>query len=117
MTTVLVIGFDPRAIPGYDPTPVLAGLERGRARFRELAMDAHECLVDPAVGAVAAVTAALTARRYDCVVVGGGLRTSPEHLGLFEEVVDLVRVHAPTAGIAFSTAPDDCADAVRRRVP
>ncbi|ALE73961.1 MULTISPECIES: hypothetical protein [unclassified Pseudonocardia] len=117
MTTVLVIGFDPRTIPGYDPTPVLAGLERGRARFHELGLDAHECLVDPADGAVEAITAALTARRYDCVVVGGGLRSSPEHLRLFEEVVNLVRVHAPAAEIAFNTAPDDCADAVRRRIP
>ncbi|ANY08647.1 hypothetical protein [Pseudonocardia sp. HH130630-07] len=117
MTTVLVIGLDPVAIPGYDPAPVLAGLERSRARFRELGIEAHECLVAPGPAALPAIAAALRARRYDCVVVGGGIRGAPELLGLFEEVVNLAREHAPAAQIAFNTTPSDCADAVRRRIP
>lgn len=117
MTTALVIGFDPRTIPGFDPAPVLDGLARGRARYPELGIDAHEVLVDPAGDALAPITAALTARSYDCVVVGGGLRSSPEHLALFEEIVNLVHRHAPDAQIAFNRAPDDCAAAVRRRIP
>lgn len=60
------------------------------------------------------VTAALAARPWDCVVVGGGIRTPPEALELFELVVNLVRRHAPQAAIAFNTSPEDSADAAAR---
>ncbi|MEQ3552418.1 hypothetical protein WIS52_18240 [Pseudonocardia nematodicida] len=117
MTTVLVIGWDPVAFPEYDPTPVLRGLEHSRARFAALGIDAHDCLVAPGEGALPAITAALRARAYDCVVVGGGIRSDPDSLELFEEVVNLSRTHQPGAEIAFNSSPDGCAEAVLRRLP
>ncbi|MEJ8277924.1 hypothetical protein [Pseudonocardia spirodelae] len=116
MTTVLVIGFDPRAFTGHDPGPVLDGLAHSRARFRELGIDAREVLVDPADAPREAIAAALRADRYDCVLVGGGLRHSDEYLVLFEDVVNLVHRHAPDAEIAFNATPATCAEAVLRRV-
>ena len=113
MTTLLVIGFDPARIPGYDPAPVLAALERGRDGYRAAGIEATEVLVGPD-GELPRITAALTARRYDCVLVGGGLRTPPECLELFERVVNLVHRHAPGSAIAFGTSPVDGAEAALR---
>ncbi|RJQ68521.1 hypothetical protein D5S17_32020 [Pseudonocardiaceae bacterium YIM PH 21723] len=117
MTRVLVIGFDPATIPGYDPAPVLAALDRGRARFTELGIDYEECLVPLDDRVEQRITEALTAAGYECVVVGGGLRKPEELLELFERVVNLVRVHQPGAAIAFNSNPEDSADAALRWLP
>jgi hypothetical protein len=61
-----------------------------------------------------AIEEALTSNDYSCVVIGGGIRTHEPLLGLFEKVVNLVRLHAPGAAIAFNTSPEDCADAALR---
>ncbi|NWJ72298.1 hypothetical protein HX744_17580 [Pseudonocardia sp. ICBG1122] len=106
MTTLLVIGSDPARIPGYDPAPVLAALERGRDGYRAAGIEATEVLVGPD-GELPRITAAPTAR-------GGGLRTPPECLELFERVVNLVHRHAPGSVIAFGTSPVDGAEAALR---
>ncbi|MDG4823231.1 hypothetical protein O7635_15350 [Asanoa sp. WMMD1127] len=111
---VLVIGLDPVRIPGFDPAPVVAAIDRGRARFAELGIPADFCLVDPEDGPVAAIAAALTARDYACVVIGGGIRKHDPLLDLFEQTVNLVHRLAPGAAIAFNNAPDDTADAALR---
>ncbi|WP_308819907.1 hypothetical protein [Pseudonocardia alni] len=106
MTTLLVIGSDPARIPGYDPAPVLAALERGRDGYRAAGIEATEVLVGPD-GELPRITAAPTAR-------GGGPRTPPECLELFERVVNLVHRHAPGSVIAFGTSPVDGAEAALR---
>ncbi|GGM40577.1 hypothetical protein ACFFX1_17935 [Dactylosporangium sucinum] len=111
---VLVIGVDPARIPGWDPAPVLAAIDRGRARFVELGIDADFCLVDPEDRPEAAVADALRRHDYACVVIGGGIRGHEPLLGLFERVVNLVREHAPGAAVAFNRTPDDTADAALR---
>lgn len=113
-STVLVIGFDPYRAPVPDPDAVAAALDRGRARFAEFGLSAETCLVGVDDRIEDDVTAALAARPWDCVVVGGGIRTPPEALELFERVVNLVRRHAPQAAIAFNTSPEDSADAAAR---
>lgn len=116
MARVLVIGLDPVRIPGFDPEPVVAAIARGMARFGELGIEAHQCLVAPDDEPEAAIVTALTAREYDCVVVGGGIRKHEPLLELFERVVNLVRQHAPGAAIAFNSAADDTAEAALRWV-
>jgi hypothetical protein len=111
---VLVIGLDPVRIPGWDPAPVVAAIARGQERFAELGIEADMCLVDPDDGAEAAIVEALTGHEYACVVVGGGIRKHEPLLELFEQVVNLVRRHAPGAAIAFNSTPDDTADAALR---
>ena len=58
----------------------------------------------------------LRATRFDCVVVGGGLRLPPRDLALFEVVINAVHRAAPDVPIAFNTRPDDSADAAARWV-
>jgi hypothetical protein len=47
----------------------------------------------------AVVTTALRGHPWECIVIGGGVRHQPE---LFEKAVNLVRLHAPQASIAFN---------------
>jgi hypothetical protein len=71
-------------------------------------------LVRPDNSAYAAIEAHLKANRYEVIVIGGGIRKPPELLWMFEQVVNVVREHAPGAAIAFNTNPTDSADAAKR---
>ena len=76
----------------------------------------HLLLLAPDGTAESAVEAALRAKSYACVVIGAGLREPPEHLLLFEKVLNLVHRLAPDAAIAFNSTPADTAEAVQRRL-
>ncbi|MBM7859828.1 hypothetical protein [Lentzea nigeriaca] len=111
MPDVLLIGFAPDTIPGFEPGAVAAQLREGSARFEELGMTEEQCLVgfgDP--DAAATVVEHLKRKLYDCVVVGGGIRKPAEFLELFQSVVNLVHRHQPQAAIAFNSGPTDSAD-------
>jgi hypothetical protein len=113
---VLVIGLDPYRVPGpWDPKPVADGIDAGRTRFIEHRVGTEFCLfgLDGSDDIEAVVTAALRARPWECVVIGGGVRNQ---LDLFERVVNLVRRHAPDAAIAFSATPADTFEAAARWV-
>jgi hypothetical protein len=102
-------------IPGWDPEPVVAAIARGQARFADHDIEADLCLVAPDdEDAEGAIVEALTRRDYACVVVGGGIRKHEPLLELFEKVVTLIRLHAPSAAIAFNSTPEDTADAALR---
>jgi len=113
----LVIGLDPFRVPGpWDPEPVAEAIERGMTGLVDSGYVAEACLLalDGSDDNGTRLTAALEARQWDCVVVGGGLRKEDEQLELFECVVNLVREHAPQAPIAFNGTPNDLAGAVAR---
>jgi hypothetical protein len=118
-TTVLAIGLDPRfadfsAMPHLTPELVRAYIEAEIARVRELGYAVETCLIAPGEAAEAEVDVALRARSFDCIVIGTGLREPPEHLLLFEGILNLVHRLAPDASIAFNSTPADTAEAVRR---
>jgi hypothetical protein len=113
---VLVIGLDPYRIPGrWDPKPVADGIDAGRAAFVENGLAADFCLfgIDGSDDVEAVVTAALTVRHRECVVIGGGVRGERE---LLELIVNLVRRHAPEAAIAFNATPAATFEAAARWV-
>jgi hypothetical protein len=115
---VLVIGLDPYRVPGpWDPKPVADAIDVGIVRFAEHGLGVQTCLfgLDGSDDVPAVVTAALRARPWECVVIGGGVRDASQ-LDLFEQVLNLVRRHAPGAAIAFSAAPEDTFDAAARWV-
>jgi hypothetical protein len=116
-TRVLVLGLDPRSVPGYDPEPVVAAIERGRQRFDELGIPCRFELLpydeDPEAQR-RRLAEVLGREPYESVVVGGGIRTDEERPEAFEIVVNLVRQHAPQAAIAFNARADDTAEAALR---
>ena len=114
---VLVIGLDPYRVPGpWDPAPVAQAIAQGLSTFADHGVGVEVCLVgidgSDDVGAV--VGRALRAHRWECVVVGGGLRHSDDTVELLEQVVNLIRRHAPDAAIAFNSTPATTYEAAAR---
>jgi hypothetical protein len=118
---VLAIGIDPAfadlsALPGLSAELVRAYIDDQIARLRTRGYETDNCLIDIGASAEAAVEAALCSRRYDCIVIGAGLRIPPERLLLFEKILNLIHRLAPDSRIAFNTTPADTADAAQRWV-
>lgn len=85
-------------------------------RFGEHGIDAAMALVVFDDSAESVLVAALTERPWDVVVVGGGIRKTEQLLPLLEEIMNLIRIHAPHAAIAFNTNGGDSVEAAQRRL-
>ena len=105
---------DPALPPGFDAKKIHAGIEVGMRQMSERAWHPDLCLVRPDGTAASAIERQLSLVRYDCVVIGGGIRIPPKSLLLFEEIVNTVHKFDPSASIAFNTRPEDTADAAAR---
>ncbi|WLW57258.1 hypothetical protein [Streptomyces sp. YU58] len=116
MSSVLVVGYDPQAIPGVDGEALRAALDAELARFGEHGIDAAMTLIVFDESAEPALIASLSERPWDVVVIGGGIRKTEQLLPLFEQVVNLVRLHAPQAALAFNTSGGDSVEAAQRRL-
>jgi hypothetical protein len=91
-----------------------AVLDQELARFGRHGIDASMVLVTFDDTAEAANAAALADREWDVVVIGGGVRKADPLVPLLEQVVSLVRRHAPKAAIAFNTSGADSVEAAQR---
>ncbi|MFF8287521.1 hypothetical protein ACF06W_33065 [Streptomyces albus] len=114
MSSALVVGYDPQAIPGVDGEALRAALDAELARFGEHGIDADVALVVFDASAESTLVAALARQPWDVVVVGGGLRKSEELLPFFERIMNLIHRHAPQASIAFNTGIGDSVEAAQR---
>ncbi|MFJ4716486.1 hypothetical protein [Streptomyces sp. NPDC088785] len=114
MPSVLVVGYDPRAIPGVDGAALRAALDAELARFAEHGIDAAMTLLVHDASSGSTLVTALSERPWDVVVIGGGIRRAEPLLPLFEQLVNLIRRHAPRAAIAFNTSGGDSVEAARR---
>jgi len=119
--TVLAIGIDPvfvdyTALPQFTPEMFRSYIDGQIERVRGLGYDVTSCLIDLGDTAQAVTADALNSRDFDCVLIGAGLRQSPERLLLFETIINLIHRLAPKASICFNTTPADTAEAVQRWV-
>ena len=120
--SVLVIGLDPTLIdfsqPGYPPgmnaTKVLAGLQACEDELTGLGYSVQMCFTDFGETAESVVQRQLGQKRFDCVLIGAGVRTVPSNFLLFEKLINVVHEHAPQARLCFNTMPSDTAAAVQR---
>jgi DNA-binding LacI/PurR family transcriptional regulator len=120
--SVLLIGLDPTLIdftqpgypPGMDATKVLAGLKACEDELTRLGYSVQMCMTDFGETAEAVVERRLEQERFDCIMIGAGVRTNPNNLILFEKLINVVHGHAADAKICFNTLPSDTADAVKR---
>jgi len=116
---ILAIGIEPgsadySAFPQLTPELVRNYIEAQLLRLRDLGFEVTSCLIDLDETAEAVVTAALRDERFDCIVIGAGLREPKPRLVLFQKVLNLVHRLAPEAAICFNTTPADTAEAVLR---
>lgn len=91
-----------------------AVLDKELARFGEHDIDTSMALIAPDESAEPQVVAALSEQDWDVVVIGGGIRKPEPLVTFFEQVVNLVRRHAPGAAIAFNTSGADSVEAAER---
>lgn len=121
---VLIVGLEPRlidfsapefaAFPGLNADRVMEGLNASAESLVALGHEATLCLTDFGDTAETVLRNALVTRKYDCVMVGAGVRTIATHFLLFERMINVIHEHAPSARICFNTRPDDTAEAVQR---
>lgn len=125
MTRVLLIGLLPEAVdltdpalpPGLTADKIAAGIALGIQQMKDRGWEAEHCLTSAdQAESVAMVTERLRTTRYDCIVIGGGIRIPPANLTLFEALVNAVHKAAPDAAIAFNTSPDQTGEAAARWV-
>jgi len=122
MKRVLLVGQEPETVdfsdaalpPGLDAQKIHAGIADGVLQMTQHGWQADVCLVRPDQTAGIALERQLACARYDCVVIGAGVRLPPKSLLLFEALINAVHKAAPNASIAFNTRPQDTADAAAR---
>jgi hypothetical protein len=123
MTTwILFVGLEPEAVdfsdpalpPGFNAEKIHAGIAVAMAKMKERGWQADLCLIRPDESAGPAIENQLSAKVYDCVVIGAGLRLPPKNLLLLEVLVNAVLKAGPGTAIAFNTRPEDSADAAAR---
>jgi hypothetical protein len=122
--SILIIGLEPTlidfshedfaAFPGLTAAKVLAGLKAEEESLVHLGYEAQTCLIDFGETAEAVVRAQLEQKRFDCVLIGAGVRTSRGTFLLFEKLINVAHELAPQAKICFNTKPTDTVDAVQR---
>ena len=121
-TRVLLVGLDPDIVdkppvPELTAAKVHAAVKAESAKLESLGYSAKSLLVDDGKTAEAVLTDALTNSRYDCIMIGAGLRVVPPYLLLFENLINVVHRHAPASTkLCFNSNPSDTAEAVRRWV-
>ena len=118
---IMLIGLlpsvvDVAAIPGLTREGLAASLHAEEQSLCDLGFDAKWCLVDRGETAEAVVQAALSAKQYDVILVGAGVRTIPAHFALFEKLINIIHEHAPKSKLCFNTNPSDTQEAVLRWV-
>ena len=122
MKRVLLVGLDPATVdfsdpalpPGMSAEKIHVGIKVAFADIAERGWQAENCFIKPDETAAPAVERRLAEGRYDCVVIGAGVRLPPSRLVLFEALVNAIHRAAPGAAIAFNTLPEDTGAAAAR---
>ena len=122
--SVLVIGLEPTlidfsapdfaAFPCMDAAKVLAGLKASEESLTQLGYDVRMCLTDYGETAESVVKDLLEQKRFDCILIGAGIRMIAGNTILFEKLVNVIHAYAPHARLCFNTKPSDTAEALQR---
>lgn len=88
-SSVLIIGLQPQLLdfsspdyadfPGLDAAKVQVALEADEAKLNRLGYDAQLCLTDLGETAETVVSERLKQKRFDCILIGAGVRTVGKH--------------------------------------
>jgi hypothetical protein len=121
-TKVLFIGIDPKLIDfslatatGWDANRVHAAAQDANKRLMELGFEVRTCLGDFGETAESVVSDMLSRERFDCIMIGAGLRVILQNTLLFEKIINTIHQKAPPSSkICFNTNPSDTVEAVLR---
>ena len=121
---LLLLGLDPdivdyskAPVPGLTAAKVRSAIEADRAKLEELGYSVTVLYVDAGEKAEALLADTLATDRYDCIMIGAGLRTVPPYFLFFEKLINVIHQHAPASTkLCFNTNPIDTAEAVQRWV-
>jgi hypothetical protein len=123
---ILLVGIDPKlidfsspefaAFPGLTAEKVNAGIQHALSELKEQGYEADLCHTDFGQTAISVVKEHLKAKTYDGVLVGAGVRVPEKNFLLFEEIVNVIHEHAPSAKLMFNTNPKDTLQSVKRRL-
>ncbi|MDQ3961953.1 MAG: hypothetical protein M3230_05670 [Thermoproteota archaeon] len=120
---VLLIGVDPKlidsslaTITGWDTNRIQAAAQDINKRLMELGYEVQSCLIDPKDTSQGIVLDTLSKEKFDCIMVGAGVRTLPQHTVLFEKIINTIHQKAPPTStkICFNTNPSDTVEAILR---
>jgi hypothetical protein len=112
MKRVMLVGLDPATVdfsdpalpPGMSAEKIHAGVKVALTDMAGRGWQAENCFINPDETAVPTVKRRLAEGRYDCVVIGAGVRLPPGRLVLFEALVNAIHRAAPSAAVAFTPA-------------
>jgi hypothetical protein len=120
---VVLIGIDPKLIDssmftntGWDANRVRAAGQDANKRLMELGYEVQSCLVDLGETAESLLSDILSKEKFDCIMIGFGIRGLPQHTVLFEKIINTIHQNAPPSStkICFNTNPSDTVEAVLR---
>jgi hypothetical protein len=119
---VLLIGIDPKFIDpnlstatGWDANRVRAAAQDTNKRLMDLGYEVQGCLIDLGETAESVVSDTLSREKFNCIMVGAGIRALPQHTLLFEKIINTIHQKAPSSSkICFNTNPGDTVEAVLR---
>jgi hypothetical protein len=121
---VLLIGIDPKLIDpnlstatGWDANRVWAAAQDANKRLVELGYELQSCLLDPRGTDESVVSDTLSREKFDCIMVGAGVRVLSQNTILFEKIMNTIHQKAPPSSkICFNTNPADTVEAILRWV-
>ena len=119
---VLFLGIDPKLIDlnlatttGWDANRVKAAAQEAKNKLTKVGYEVQNCLVDLGETAESAVSDTLSREKFDCIMIGAGVRILPQHTVLFEKIINAFHQKAPPSSkICFNTDPSDTVEAVLR---
>jgi hypothetical protein len=124
---VLLIGIDPKLIDfsktttaatGWDANRVQTAGQDANKRLMELGYEVQSCLIVDLgeTTAESVVSDILSREKFDCIMIGAGIRALPQHTLMFEKIINTIHQKAPPSStkICFNTNPNDTVEAVLR---
>lgn len=121
---VLLIGIDSKLIDpnlstatGWDANRVRAAAQDANKRLVKLGYELQSCLLDPRGTDESVVSDTLSREKFDCIMVGAGVRVLSQNTILFEKIMNTIHQKAPPSSkICFNTNPADTVEAILRWV-
>jgi hypothetical protein len=94
---------------------VKAAAQEANNKLTEVGYEVQNCLVDLGKTAESVVSDTLSREKFDCIMIGAGVRILPQHTVLFEKIINVIHQKAPPSSkICFNIDPGDTVEAVLR---